>query len=445
MHYSESDDDDSDEDNDVIPTNSHVQPAPSTISPARPRNEEMAKDVRNGEVEMQPTTENMAEQSTNQEQIDPVLNTANPEVVQQNVNVGFVPTDLLGISEPPRVRTAHPPKPPTANVPKALTSNSPKPPTGNVPKSPTPTFPNNSTSPPPSTPNSTPGRSTSNSSRSSTPPPSPPPAYRAPIHSTPAISIKSNNDGTHTLSVSNNLFENYARITVEGNGKTAVGKLRTNIVEVVADQTVGILAHQTMSVAQMERAIKLKVQREIESKHVRYKGANVPAAAYNILVAQDALNAYTDSDDDDDDVPAAPRPNLLPAPRPSLQRKRGAAVLQSPNIVATSPPPKRRKVQPNNSSRPARPTAPTSNRNAARPIRAITPPRISTPPLRLAQRLAARRNATSTVAAQTIKTPAKRQAFLKEDDKSTKKFTGFSFGKGNEEKQSEINDKETSW
>ncbi|CAI5446288.1 unnamed protein product [Caenorhabditis angaria] len=34
--------------------------------------------------------------------------------------------------------------------------------------------------------------------------------------------------------------------------------------------------------------------------------------------------------------------------------------------------------------------------------------------------------------------------FLKEDDNSTKKFTGFSFGKGNEEKQSEVNDKETS-
>ncbi|CAI5446441.1 unnamed protein product [Caenorhabditis angaria] len=220
------------------------------------------------------------------------------------------------------------------------------------------------------TPNDSSRRTSPDSSRPSTLP-SPVPTE---VKSTADIYIESRNDAKHKLIISKHMFEEDPIILIDSNNISAIGKLKSNYVEIDSDG-VGIMTHY-LSYSARERIMMSKLKKEVESKYVNYKGARVPVEAYKQLIAQDALNAFRDSDDDDDISHVA-------APRPRQQRKR--AVIQSPNAFA--PPPKRIRIQPKN--RTSKSNAVRRARKTARPIaQPINSP--ATPLLRLAARLAAR-------------------------------------------------------
>ncbi|CAI5446395.1 unnamed protein product [Caenorhabditis angaria] len=231
--------------------------------------------------------------------------------------------------------------------------------------------------------------------------------HHVPRNLNPDIYIESNFDGTHTLKISKNLFEEDARIIIEGRSITAIGTLKKNVVDVDTDGSVAIMA-PNVSAARLEQMIRRQLERDFEATLVPYKGTRIPKQAYDKLMMQDALNAFnSDDDDDDDDLSVVSSISVLhrpPTPQNRMPRRRSAAHFASQPPI----PPKRRRPAPKPATRRAPPTVARparSARLAARRNVVVAPAAIqiapATSPPRLAARLAARMAAqqnTNTVA-----------------------------------------------
>ncbi|CAI5446442.1 unnamed protein product [Caenorhabditis angaria] len=250
---------------------------------------------------------------------------------------------------------------------------------------------------PPSSPKArtpSPSRVTSASSRSSrSSSPSEDSSSPASHHSSnivnPDIYFEKNNVGECTMTISKKIFAGDIKIVIEADSIKAIGKLRDNltIVSIDSDDCCGFETADSQTVS-MERIIR----RRLERAYVDYRGVRIPVQAFNALMAQDALAAFSDNDEDDDDdqFVTAPSTPSRPIRRP---RKRSAAHLVAP--ITPPPPPKRSKPAPKSTRKARQPTVARPARSARiaamkNVAPAPTPIAPATPPPRLAARLAAR-------------------------------------------------------